>query len=93
MFYSADPSPSRLDVSYSSRYPLACNKDELVKMAKDKSEKRISRLMNSAITGIDLGDNTSLAAVLSPTGDVSDRFSFRRCYPSPTDSRLPFKGI
>ena len=32
--------------------------------------------MNSMVAGIDLGDRESLATVLSPVGDVADRFSF-----------------
>ena len=32
--------------------------------------------MNSIVAGIDLGDRESLATVLSPIGDVTDRFSF-----------------
>ena len=32
--------------------------------------------MNSIIAGIDLGDRESLGTVLSPVGDVTDRFSF-----------------
>jgi transposase len=32
--------------------------------------------MNSIVAGIDLGDTESLTTVLSPTGDVVDRFSF-----------------
>jgi hypothetical protein len=32
--------------------------------------------MNSIVAGIDLGDRESLATVLSPTGDVADRFTF-----------------
>lgn len=46
-------------------------------MAKDKSEKKINRFMNSIITGMDLGDGTSLATILSPTGDIEERFSFQ----------------
>ena len=32
--------------------------------------------MNSIVAGIDLGDRESLATVLSPIGDVADRFAF-----------------
>jgi hypothetical protein len=32
--------------------------------------------MNCMVAGIDLGDRESLATVLSPVGDVTDRFSF-----------------
>jgi transposase len=40
-------------------------------------KKRIKQGMsNSAIAGVDLGGSDSLATVLSPGGEVSDRFSF-----------------
>ena len=32
--------------------------------------------MNSIVAGIDLGDRESLATVLSPIGDITDRFTF-----------------
>ena len=32
--------------------------------------------MNCIVAGIDLGDRESLTTVLSPIGDVADRFSF-----------------
>jgi len=32
--------------------------------------------MNCLVAGIDLGDRESLATVLSPMGDVADRFTF-----------------
>jgi hypothetical protein len=32
--------------------------------------------MNNVVAGIDLGDSVSAVAVLSPNGDVTDRFSF-----------------
>jgi len=32
--------------------------------------------MNSIVAGIDLGDRESLTTVLSPIGDVMDRFTF-----------------
>ena len=32
--------------------------------------------MNSIVAGIDLGDRESLTTVLSPIGDVTDRFTF-----------------
>ena len=32
--------------------------------------------MNSIVAGIDLGDRESLTTVLSPVGDVMDRFTF-----------------
>ncbi len=38
--------------------------------------KRKGCKMNSIVAGIDLGDRESLATVLSPIGDVTDRFSF-----------------
>ena len=41
-----------------------------------KSGKRRGCKMNSIIAGIDLGDRESLATVLSPMGDVADRFTF-----------------
>ena len=41
-----------------------------------KSGKKRSCKMNSIIAGIDLGDRESLATVLSPIGDVADRFTF-----------------
>jgi transposase len=33
-------------------------------------------MSNFIITGIDLGDSSSLATVLSPSGEIMDRFSF-----------------
>src|SRR5208283_1072911 len=46
-------------------------------MKADKnSGKRKGCKMNSIVAGIDLGDRESLATVLSPIGDVADRFSF-----------------
>jgi transposase len=43
-----------------------------------KKDKRtgVGRRMSSIIAGIDLGDSSSLATILSPTGEVADRFSF-----------------
>jgi len=41
-----------------------------------KSGKAKVGRMNSIVTGIDLGDRESLATVLSPIGDVADRFTF-----------------
>ena len=41
-----------------------------------KNGKRKGCKMNSIVAGIDLGDRESLATVLSPIGDVADRFSF-----------------
>jgi len=41
-----------------------------------KRAKTKGRKMNSIVAGIDLGDKESLATVLSPVGDITDRFSF-----------------
>ena len=41
-----------------------------------KGGKVKSGKMNSIVTGIDLGDRENLATVLSPIGDVADRFTF-----------------
>jgi transposase len=41
-----------------------------------KRAKTKGRKMNSIVAGIDLGDRESLATVLSPIGDVADRFTF-----------------
>jgi len=46
------------------------------KMADKKRGKVKGCKMNSIVAGIDLGDRESLATVLSPIGDVADRFSF-----------------
>jgi hypothetical protein len=45
-------------------------------MKADKKRSRKGCDMNSIVAGIDLGDKESLATVLSPVGDVTDRFSF-----------------
>jgi len=45
-------------------------------MKADKKRSRTGCDMNSIVAGIDLGDKESLATVLSPVGDVTDRFSF-----------------
>jgi len=45
-------------------------------MRADKKSKRKGCKLNSIVAGIDLGDRESLATVLSPIGDVADRFSF-----------------
>lgn len=45
-------------------------------MKRDKGRRGIGRRMSSIIAGIDLGDSSSLATVLSPTGEVADRFTF-----------------
>ena len=44
-------------------------------MAARKAKAKVGR-MNSIVAGIDLGDRESLATVLSPIGDVADRFTF-----------------
>jgi len=44
--------------------------------ADKKRGKKKGCKMNSIIAGIDLGDRESLTTVLSPIGDVADRFSF-----------------
>jgi transposase len=46
------------------------------KMADKKRGKVKGRKMNSLVAGIDLGDRESLTTVLSPIGDVTDRFTF-----------------
>jgi transposase len=45
-------------------------------MKADKRGKVKGCKMNSIVAGIDLGDKESLATILSPIGDVADRFSF-----------------
>jgi hypothetical protein len=45
-------------------------------MRADKKRRGKGCDMNSIVAGIDLGDRESLATVLSPVGDVTDRFSF-----------------
>jgi len=45
-------------------------------MKADKRGKVKGCKMNSIVAGIDLVDRESLATVLSPIGDVADRFSF-----------------
>jgi len=45
-------------------------------VAGKKSRKTKGYGMNSIVAGIDLGDRESLATVLSPIGDVADRFTF-----------------
>jgi len=45
-------------------------------VAGKKSGKTEGCKMNSIVAGIDLGDRESLATVLSPIGDVADRFTF-----------------
>ena len=44
--------------------------------ASKKSRKTKVGGMNAMVAGIDLGDRESLATVLSPIGDVADRFTF-----------------
>jgi hypothetical protein len=46
------------------------------KMADKKRGKVKGCRMNSIVAGIDLGDRESLTTVLSPIGDITDRFSF-----------------
>mgnify|MGYP001052227815 CR=1 FL=1 len=45
------------------------------RMVKRKSIFRVG-MSNSMVAGMDLRDSESLTTVLSPTGDVVDRFSF-----------------
>ena len=44
-------------------------------MAERRARVKVGK-MNMMVAGIDLGDRESLATVLSPIGDVADRFSF-----------------
>jgi hypothetical protein len=47
------------------------------KMVADKKGGKVKGCkMNSIVAGIDLGDRESLTTVLSPIGDVTDRFTF-----------------
>jgi transposase len=47
------------------------------KMVADKKRGKVKRCkMNSIVAGIDLGDRESLTTVLSPIGDITDRFTF-----------------
>jgi transposase len=47
------------------------------KMERKKGKKSLGRGMSNGIAaGIDLGDSESLVTVLSPVGDVADRFTF-----------------
>jgi transposase len=47
------------------------------KMVADKKRGKVKGCkMNSIVAGIDLGDRESLTTVLSPIGDVTDRFTF-----------------
>jgi len=49
----------------------------MVKKIADKKRGRVKGCkMNSIVAGIDLGDRESMTTVLSPIGDVADRFSF-----------------
>ena len=74
-------------------------------MREDKRKKNpvpIRRDMssNSLIAGIDLGDSASLATLLTPRGDVADRFSFQMdnegytifANKVPRDARLAFEA-
>jgi hypothetical protein len=46
-------------------------------MVADKKRGKVKGCkMNSIVAGIDLGDRESLTTVLSPIGDVTDRFTF-----------------
>ena len=71
----------------------------------DKRKKKIIPLRqsmsnNSLIAGIDLGDSTSLATILTATGDVADRFCFQMddqgyslfANRVPRDARLAFEA-
>jgi len=59
------------------------------------------RNMNNVVAGIDLGDSVSAVAVLSPNGDVTDRFSFPMddegysLFSSrvPKDARIAFEAL
>jgi transposase len=62
---SGGESPCRLE--WEARRRMAAGK---------KSGKTEGCKMNSIVAGIDLGDRESLATVLSPIGDVADRFTF-----------------
>jgi hypothetical protein len=46
-----------------------------MKADRNRGNLKVGR-MNSIVTGMDLGDRESLATVLSPIGDVTDRFTF-----------------
>ncbi len=69
---------------------------------RNKSKKIIRRSMSSncVIAGIDLGDSSSLATVLSPVGEIADRFSFQMDEAGyalfsdriPRDARLAFEA-
>ena len=74
-------------------------------MRDDKRKKKavpIRQTMNnnSLIAGIDLGDSSSLATILTQTGDVADRFSFQMddqgyslfANRVPRDARLAFEA-
>ena len=56
--------------------PSAAMKWMVRKMADKKKRKVKGCSMNSIVAGIDLGDRESLTTVLSPIGDVTDRFTF-----------------
>jgi transposase len=72
-------------------------------MIKEKKKSvRIRQNMNSdsLIAGIDLGDSTSLATILTATGDIADRFCFQMndqgytlfTNKVPRDARLAFEA-
>jgi transposase len=46
-----------------------------MRMAERRASVKVGK-MNSIVAGIDLGDKESLTTVLSPIGDVTDRFTF-----------------
>jgi transposase len=48
----------------------------MVRKMAEKKRKSKGCKMNSIVAGIDLGDRESLTTVLSPIGDVTDRFTF-----------------
>jgi transposase len=52
----------------------ACPKERREKKMRKKSVRR--GMSNSKVTGVDLGGSDSLATILSPGGEVADRFSF-----------------
>jgi transposase len=74
-------------------------------MRDDKRKKKSVRIRrdmnnNSLTAGIDLGDSTSLTTILTPTGDIADRFCFQMddegytlfAKKVPRDARLAFEA-
>jgi len=67
---------------------------------KEKSSFGGGIMSNALVAGIDLGDTKSLATVLSPSGDVTDRFSFAMTEEGymffasrvPRDARIAFEA-